>query len=53
MFYRLDCYIPVEPDEPDIFKNLHEANIEYDQMCEMHPENHYEVVECDKPNKNE
>jgi hypothetical protein len=44
MKYRIDCWIPVEPDEPVIYDDLGKAIADYDSQALMQPENKYELI---------
>ena len=48
MPYMIKCWIPVDADEPEVYGSLLKAGKDYDQVADMQPENHYEIVECDK-----
>jgi hypothetical protein len=47
--YRINCYIPVEPEEPLIFTDKQEAEGEVSHLSCLHPENMYEIEEEDDP----
>jgi len=51
-FYRIDCWIPVEAEEPQVYDNQYEAQDDADNHYGlMQPENKYEVVECKEDGK--
>ena len=43
MPYKIIAYIPVEPDNPDIFKTYKEAKKEKEHFELMQPENIYRI----------
>ena len=47
-YYRVDCFIRVEEEEPQVYDYLEDAQEDHDQLEMMHKENYYEVNECDE-----
>jgi hypothetical protein len=46
--YKINCWIPVEAEEPKVYRSLDEAQSDLDQAIFMQSENRYEIVECDR-----
>jgi len=47
-YYRVDCFMKVEPEKPTIYEYYWDARIDFDQLELMHPDNYYELNKCDK-----
>jgi len=43
--YHIKVYIPIEPDEPDLYPDIEDAINDLNQLKEIQPENHYEIVD--------
>lgn len=48
MPYYIQCFIPVEPDNPYIMETKKEAQEELIHFQEMQPENIYVIIKCDE-----
>ncbi len=49
MPYKILCWIPVEEEEPEIYKTRAEAEKELKHLSFLQPENIYEVEEVEEP----
>jgi hypothetical protein len=43
MSYIIKCWIPIEPEDPKVYKTYEEAHSDLEQLESMQPENIYEI----------
>ena len=48
MAWRIKSYIPVEPEDPEVYATREEAGIEVESLSLMQPENIYQIEEVEK-----
>jgi len=51
MKYKIQCWIPVDIEYPEIYETEEEANLDMGSMELMQPENRYEIKEVDGDEK--
>ena len=49
MAWVIKTYIPVEPDDPEIYATREEAEKEVESLSLMQPENIFEIEEVERP----
>jgi hypothetical protein len=50
--YRIDCFVPVKVENPEVYEDIENAESEMDNLEDMNPDNIYMIALCDAEGNN-